>query len=1064
MQLKILSRVLVAFTVVATVLFWYQLSSISRAQQEVGRTLAASARAAQAIDNVTAAVDMLSSLVQSYTTTGEVRYLDVYYDVLDSLQGRKALPAGDPFLAWRWATRGEDTLQRRAAGKPLSAVERARMLSFTDEEQRITRGLLQAVEQLQETETIAFAATQGLYDRRSGRFVDDGVPDIPYAIELVHSPEYEARQDALRALARELSQHVEQRTGAAVAAARGQLDQAIFVAKAVAAATASLLLGVGLLIQRWVLSPLADMTASVRRYVAGAYGHRVPVHARAVAELGLLTATMNQMASAIEDDIAHRDQVHDQLATARDQAEAAARAKSVFLANMSHEIRTPMNAIMGMTQLALRTELNDIQRGYLDNTLASSQHLLHLLNDILDFSKIEAGGMTLEAAPFRIENLVTQTLLLVRTRAQEKDLELLCRFANPALFGHLAVVRGDSTRLGQVLINLLGNAIKFTTAGSVALDIDASKELAHDGPQVALTFAVRDTGIGMDAQQLGRLFGEFSQADDSITRRFGGTGLGLAISKRLVELMGGSIQVTSTPGAGSCFTVHVRLPLDESGTAEDCPPAARRRRVLVVEDQPASLAQAALLLQQIGVGRDGGIATATGGADALARLDAALAAGHPFDTLLLDWVLPDIDGGDVLRAARGRQPDLQVVVMTAYDTADIEVLRTRGVPLTLIEKPLLPASLRAVFCRPQDAIAAPQPQARPLAGLRVLLAEDNALNRTIATTLLEQAGARVDTAHDGLRAVERLRAGGPDAYHVVLMDLQMPVLDGQGAVRRLREDRRFDALPVLALTANAMPDEIARCRQIGMQGYITKPFLIDALIGELRQWLPAHAADTVTPTGTAAAASHPGSALPPIAGIDAHSLLAHCGGNARLAAGLLHGFAADYANGVGHWQQWVVAGDWPALQRAAHTLYGLARTLGATDLQPAAQGLDAAARDCDAQAAAGLIADLDSQLAVLLTAVETSAAPVSPAPQPADQSPDGTGEPGVDIARFEHWLRDSDSAAIDWWQRNEAAAADWLGPIARRAISRALAHFDFDSALDALGTVRRTKAGQAGDD
>jgi CheY-like chemotaxis protein/HPt (histidine-containing phosphotransfer) domain-containing protein len=716
-----------------------------------------------------------------------------------------------------------------------------------------------------------------------------------------------------------------------------------------------------------------------------------------------------------------------------------------------------MNAIMGMTQLALRTELNDIQRGYLDNTLASSQHLLHLLNDILDFSKIEAGGMTLEAAPFQIEDLVTQTLLLVRTRAQEKDLELLCRFVNPALFGHLAVVRGDATRLGQVLVNLLGNAIKFTAAGSVALDIDARK----NGQQAALTFAVRDTGIGMTEDQISRLFGEFAQADDSITRRFGGTGLGLAISKRLAELMGGSIDVTSTPGAGSCFTVRVCLPLETSGPAEDCPPEVRRRRVLVVEDQPASLAQAAMLLQQIGIGSDGAVATATCGDEALERIETARADGLAFDTLLLDWVLPDIDGGDVLRAARQRQPDLNVVVMTAYDSADIQALHAQGVPLTLLEKPLLPAALRAAFCQPRAGIAAPQPQARPLAGLRVLLAEDNALNRNVATTLLEQAGARVDTAHDGLRALERLRAAGADAYHVVLMDLQMPVLDGQGAVRRLREDRRFDALPVLALTANAMPDEIARCREIGMQGHITKPFLIDTLVGELRQWLPAHQADTAAPTGTATAASQPGTALPPVAGIDTHTLLAHCGGDARLAAGLLHDFAADYAAGIGHWQQWVAARDWPPLQRAAHTLFGLARTLGATGLQAVAQGLDAAARDCDTPAAAGLIADLDARLAALLTVLESGPAQAPPASQSADHAPAGAREPPADLDRFEHWLCDNDSAAIDWWQRNENAIAGWLGPVSQRALAQALAHFDFDAALAALDTARRARIAHA---
>ena len=1045
MHLKTLARLSLVFTVALLAVFWFLLGSIDRAQRQIGQAMDANERAEKAVSRFTESVDLLSFLVQSFTTTGEVRYLDVYYDILDAWQGLTPMPSGDVVLAWRQAVQAAALPPRPVDGERISVIERAQQLGFTAAEQAAAREVLERIGAVQEIEKVAFAATQGLYDRSSGQFIDDGRPDIPYAIELVHSPQYEARQASLRAAVAELKRRVEQRTEAQISAARSRLDRVVNAAMVFSALAAVSMVLVGGFLQRQVVLPITRMKTSMQRYAGGDYAHRMAADAPSVAELKLLAATMNQMAGAIEDDLSRRDLVQRELAQARDQAEAAARAKSAFLANMSHEIRTPMNAIMGMTQLALRTGLSELQRTYLDNTLASSQHLLHLLNDILDFSKIEAGGMTVESAPFRIEDLVSRVMGLIRTRAQEKDLELLCRFGNPAVFGHLSVVRGDSVRLGQVLVNLLGNAVKFTASGSVALEIDARQVQSGDGPRVALTLSVRDTGIGMDQAQLGRLFAEFSQADDSITRRYGGTGLGLAISRRLVELMGGRIEVTSTPGEGSCFTVFLSLAPDACGPVPACPEPVRRRRVLIVDDQPATRAQAAQLMQQLGIGSEGVLATAASGMDALAQLDAALARGTAFDTLLLDWVLPDSGGAEVLRRARAWQPDLQVLVMTAYDPHEIETLRARGEPLTLVDKPLLPGTLRAVFY-PQDASEpVPARSGGRLDGLRVLLAEDNALNRQLAVNLLEQVGARVEVVSDGLQAVARVQAGGPEAYDVVLMDLQMPVLDGHSAVRRLREDPRFHALPVLALTANAMPGEAARCRALGMQGYITKPFLLDDLVNELRPWVPA-----TGPQAEQAPAVDAAPGLPAGDGIDTASLLAHCGGNAGLAGSLLRGFAEDYAGGVAGWRQWLEAGDWPAVQRAAHTMLGLAGTLGAGAVRDTAQRLHDAAQAADAGQADALLGRLDRQLADLLGEIGRVQLP------PAGQAQAGTDGPAapLDLEVFERYLNDNDSAALDWWQQHEAAVAGQLGAGARRAIGGALAQFEFDAALAALAAVR----------
>lgn len=1054
MPLKTLARLMVASTAIVFVGLWYVLGAVDKAEQQIGQALDVNERIEKTAALFSGSVELLSFLVQSFTTTGEVRYLDVYYDILDVWHGRQPMPEGDPLLAWREAARHARKPPRPVDGLSLAVVERVRLLGFDNAEQEAVSKVLLSIGEVQEIEKVAFAATQGLYDRHTGQFVSDGTPDVPYAVSLVHSAEYEARQDRLRAALVALNRQVEQRTEAEIATARARLGRAVHMSIVFTVFVSTSLIVIGVFVQRRVIRPIIGMEALMRHYADGDYAHRMPADKRAVAELGLLAATTNQMAQAIEADLSSRDLVQRELTDARDQAEAAARAKSAFLANMSHEIRTPMNAIMGMTQLLLRTDLSVLQRGYVDNTWASSRHLLLLLNDILDFSKIEAGGMTIESAPFRIEDVVTRTMGLVRARALEKNLELLCRFCNPAVFGHLAVVRGDMVRLGQVLVNLVGNAVKFTASGSVVLEIDARQEQPGDGTRVALTFSVRDTGIGIDEVQLGRLFSEFSQADDSITRRYGGSGLGLAISGRLVELMGGRIEVTSTPQVGSCFTVHLSLPIEAAGPVEVCPEAVRRRRVLVVEDLPATLALATMQLQQLGIGSEGVVATAATGMEALAQLDAALAQGRPFDTLLLDWVLPDMGGEEVLRRARAQQADLDVIVLTAYDATEIDAVRARGEPLRLIDKPLLPNSLRAVFHSHQDAAADVLPDTGWLGGMRVLLAEDNALNSQVTVSLLEQVGARVDSVCDGQQALDRLLTGGPDAYDVVLMDLQMPLLDGHSAVRRLREDHRFDGLPVLALTANAMPEEVARCRAAGMQGYLTKPFLIDDLVAELKRCAPG----VVTVGRRASLASPmmaPNPTLPAIAGIDGDSLLAHCGGSAGLAAALLRGFVEDYAAGVAGWRQWIEAGDWPTLQRAAHTLLGLVGTLGADALRPIAQQMDEAARVADAGRVGALVGLLDAELMPLLAAIgHAMENALLPRPGQADAaSPnDGAAQPDLDI--FRAYLADSDGAALDWWKRHQASLASRLGLPVQRAVRAALDRYDFDLALEALADCR----------
>ncbi|MDT7834674.1 hybrid sensor histidine kinase/response regulator [Aquabacterium sp. OR-4] len=1101
------------------------------------RNLAASAQRESARAEVSRLVqetDLLSHLVQGYTTTGQVRYLTLYYEILGARQGERPSPQGaDPVAYWReaLASQASQTSQvsPAGAGQPLPAppaplnappataqplVERLRIQGFADTELAAATEVLDAARPMQAIEKIAFAATQGLYDKQLRSFVDDGKPDLAYAIELVHSPMYESLRADLDRAVRQLADGVARRTQQQLDAAGLRLQQAIAATVVVNLLLVPLLLLAAYGMRRRVLLPIRRLVAMAERFTAGRFERTAaadPVLRPQVAELATLARTLDDMACAIRRELEQRDRTEGALAAARDLAETHARAKGMFLANMSHEIRTPMNAIIGMTQLALGTELAPRQRDYLDKALGASHHLLALINDVLDFSKIEAGGLSLEHRPFQLEDVLAQAVTLVRQRAQDKELELLCDVVDPLLLtGHGRLV-GDATRLAQVITNLLGNAVKFTPAGQVVLRVDTEPSPPGDpAAPLQLLISVRDTGIGMTPEQCAGLFREFAQADVSTTRRFGGTGLGLAISKRLVELMGGRIEVRSTPGHGSCFSVHLALPLAPAIQPLPALPGTAGQRVLVVDDQRDTLATVQALLHRLGVGSRGRVSAANDAQQALAMLDAARAHGQPFDLMLLDWVLPDMDGAEVLRRALQAQPTLRVAVMTAYGSPQVVAAARAQGDVRLLDKPLLPDDLRGLFGAartPAPRGAAAADDAPDLHGLRVLLVEDNALNRQLAIELLEGRGAQVRWAVHGLEALNRLQADGAAAYDVVLMDLQMPVMDGYEAVRQLRRQPAFDALPVLAMTANAMAGEREQCLAIGMQEHVAKPLDAAALFGLLARYRPAHpsaspSADAQTggtavptapagpgaggpsiATATALAPGQPAAPppLPALPGIDSAQLLLHCDGNLSLARRMLSGFAQDHADGIAHWADWLRAGDWPPLIRAAHTLRGLAATLGAGALQARADQLEQAARAMNADDTAAALPPLDHELALLVNALTqlraqlatppaaspmalpasaTTAANVTTAAGEAHATAPGPALDLPDLPALVRLLQDSDSHALTWWQDHEAALRVQLPPVLLRRLSAAMSRYDFDAALEALaGWSADTPAG-----
>ncbi|WP_457328692.1 response regulator [Rhizobacter sp. P5_C2] len=565
-------------------------------------------------------------------------------------------------------------------------------------------------------------------------------------------------------------------------------------------------------------------------------GSRVPV----LIGGALLSDSMHQGVAFIVDLTERRQAETDR--QARRDAEAASSAKSEFLANMSHEIRTPMNAILGMSYLALQSGLNPQQHNYIQKVHGSAESLLGIINDILDFSKIEAGKLDMETIAFSLGDVMDNVSNLLGMKADEKGLELV--FAVPP---QLPAVMGDPSRLGQVLLNLGSNAIKFTERGEVVVAIDV---IERDDVSVQLRFEVRDTGIGIDREQQQRLFEAFTQADASTSRRHGGTGLGLAISRNLVRLMGGELAVDSEPGRGSRFHFSVRYGLQKGVAAR--PPALRRDglrggRALVVDDNASARDVIAAMIGALGLTAD----TAVDGRDALRRLERADADDEPYDLLLLDWKMPGMDGMEcarlLSRSAGRRHPLPMVLMLTAFSRADAQqrLVEQALAVSALLTKPVTPSTLLDACSKalglavhhPTRLVQREEDLARHRAGLsgaRILLVEDNPINQELALEVLRRAGLVVSVANDGQEALDMLEG---EQFDGVLMDCQMPVLDGFAATRALRLQPRLRDLPVIAMTANAMVGDREKVLAAGMNDHIAKPIKVEEMFATLARWV-----------------------------------------------------------------------------------------------------------------------------------------------------------------------------------------------------------------------------------